>query len=148
MFNLFCVIILYINPSYTFASDSPLNDGFGVVIVTICMQQAADILLQSNESSKTWFFRAPEGSLYVLAGPARNSFDHGVVCPLEKRKRELSTKLQASLQQSQAPKTTKRKKRGKPERLGRESLNLRFGLHGNAASKQFFVGTEMPLLYT
>lgn len=134
-------------------ADSPLNDGFGVVIVTICVQRDAHILLQSSTSARAWSFHAPEGCLYVLAGPSRNACDHGVVCPLEPRSREPSSKKQQLLQTVTAKKQQdphqqrKRRRKGeeKVQRPGRESLNLRFALHGNVPSKAFFVGDEMPL---
>ena len=130
-------------------ADSPLNDGFGVVIVTICMQQTGNILLQSNESSRVWTFGAPEGSMYVLAGPARCCFDHGVLCPLQARRREHSMKLHDVSPQPPLLTGKKKKKRGgQPKRLGRESLNLRFAVHGNVPTKAFFVGDEMPLFYS
>ena len=121
-----------------FLTDSPLNDGFGVVIATVCIQKSANILLQSNESSRVWTFDAPQGCLYVLADASRNVFDHGVVCHFEKRR----TKVEPP----PSPKSTKRKrKKEKAERPGRESLNLRFAIHGNVPSKAFYVGDEMPL---
>jgi hypothetical protein len=123
-------------PAHT---DSPLNDGFGVVIVTICVHQSADILLLSNESPKSnWLFEAQEGEMYVLSGDSRNVFDHGVVCPLEKRKNRLSQIEEIS------PKKRKRKQAGP---VGRESLNLSFWVHGKNPGLPFFVGNEMPTFY-
>lgn len=124
-------------PAHT---DSPLNDGFGVVIVTICVHQSADILLLSNESTKSnWLFEAQEGELYVLSGDSRNVFDHGIICPLEKRKNK-----QLRREETSPKKQSKRKQAGP---IGRESLNLRFGLHGNKPDLPFFVGNEMPAFY-
>jgi hypothetical protein len=133
-----------------FELDSPLNDGFGVVIVTICIQKSGDILLLSNESSKTWVFNAPEGSLYVLSGPARSACDHGVVVPLERRRKRESSKWGSAHDHACPPPKVVQRRKSKTknvraERPGRESLNLRFALHGNVPSKQFFVGEEMPL---
>jgi hypothetical protein len=122
-------------------TDSPLNDGFGVVIVTICVHQFANILLSSNECSKSnWLFEAQEGELYVLSGDSRNVFDHGVICPLEKRKVKLIREDDRDSQR-----TPKRKrKRSQSGPVGRESLNLRFALHGNKPGLPFYVGEEMP----
>ena len=133
--DLFLVIV---NESF-YVTDSPLNDGFGVVIVTVCIQKSADILLQSNESSKVWSFDAPPGCLYVLADTVRNAFDHGVICHFEKRR----TKLVDA--PSTAKSTKRKRKQGKEERPGRESLNFRFAIHGNLPSKAFYIGDEMPL---
>lgn len=126
--------------------------------MTICIQKSADILLLSNESAKAWLFHAPEGSLYVLSSTARNACDHGVVCPLEKRRKSRGTgpssdaySWQETISTAPIIKVTgKRKNRKgvKQERPGRESLNLRFALHGNVATKPFFVGDEMPLFYS
>ena len=102
--------------------------------MTICIQDSADIMLQSNETSKVWTFNALEGSLYVLADTVRNGFDHGVICPFEKRHKT-----------AKADEPAKSKNRSKVRRPGRESLNFRFALHGNLPSKSFYVGDEMPL---
>lgn len=107
--------------------------------MTICLQKTADILLQNNEhASKPWMFTAEEGSMYILSGSVRNDFDHGVVCPLEKRNRNKTVS-------ESPPKACKKMKRSRENRRpGRESLNLRFSLHGNAPDKPFYVGDEMP----
>lgn len=129
--------------SHYVLADSPLNDGFGVVIVTICVQKSADILLLSHKSSKTWAFHAPEGSMYVLCGTARNECDHGVLCPLEKRRGTAEEAAKAA-----APKRRKGRGKRRAVRPGRESLNLRFALHGNVPSKPFCVTEEMPMLFS
>ena len=81
--------------------DTPRNDGFGVIIVTICMRGQGDIIIVDDGDrgeviSKKFKFNIKEGELYVLSGHARNKCLHGVLC------------------------------RGYGHR---ESLNLRFGLH-------------------
>ena len=98
------------------------GDGFGVVIVTICVHQNADILMLSNKSNKSWVFNVQEGETYVLSGDSRNICDHGVICPLEKRGRRAAG-------DENPPNKKTRKKRGGSENVGRESLNLRFGIH-------------------
>ena len=81
--------------------DTPRNDGFGVIIVTICMRGQGDIIIVDDGDrgeviSKKFKFNIKEGELYVLSGHARNKCLHGVLC----------------------------------QGYGhRESLNLRFGLH-------------------
>ena len=75
--------------------------------------------------------------MYVLSGDSRNVFDHGVVCPLERRK--------CLRKEEETPPKKRKKKQTGP--VGRESLNLRFGLHGNKPDLPFFVGTEMPAFY-
>ena len=57
--------------------DSPLHDGFGIVIVTVCVHQDGQILMLSNKSKKSWIFDVFEGDTYVLAGDSRNICDHG-----------------------------------------------------------------------
>lgn len=69
----------------------------------------------------------------MLSGDARNVCDHGVVCPLAKRREEGSPAAKRSRKSKQAYQAN-----------GRESLNLRFGLHGSRPGQQFFVGDEMP----
>jgi hypothetical protein len=86
-------------------------------------------------------FEAREGELYVLSGDSRNVFDHGVVCPLERRK------CLRKEEDEEAPPNKRKKKRKQTGPVGRESLNLRFGLHGNKPGLPFFVGTEMPAFY-
>ena len=81
--------------------DTPRNDGFGVVIVTVCMNGQGDIVIvddgdKGETISKKFKFNIKQGELYVLSGHARNKCLHGVIC----------------------------KGYG-----NRESLNLRFGLH-------------------
>ena len=123
--------------------DSPLNDGFGVVIVTVCVHQSAQILLLSNKSSKSWLIDVNEGDTYVLCSDARNAYDHGVICPLDKRR----TALRENRSDGQTgPQKKKKSKRGS-ENVGRESLNLRFGLHGSHPGTPFYVGDEMPLVF-
>ena len=117
--------------------DSPLNDGFGVVIVTICVHQDADIIMLSNRSNKSWVFNVQEGETYVLSGDSRNVCDHGVICPLQKRSRRSTT-------ETEPPKKKQRKRKGDPENVGRESLNLRFGIHGNKPGSTLYYLDEMP----
>ena len=117
---------------YAVHLDSPLHDGFGVVIVTVCVHQNAQIILIPSDDKaicKPYVFNASEGDVYVLSGAARNIFDHGVICENEKR----VTSQQSTL-------TKKRQKN-----IGRESLNFRFSLHGNKPGMPFFVGDEIPV---
>lgn len=81
--------------------DTPRNDGFGVVIVTICMKGQGDIVVvddgdRGETISKKFKFNIKQSELYVLSGHSRNKCLHGVLC------------------------------KGYGHR---ESLNLRFGLH-------------------
>ena len=117
--------------------DSPMNDGFGIVIVTICVHQNADILMLSNKSNKSWVFNVQEGQTYVLSGDSRNICDHGVICPLEKRGRRAAG-------DENPPNKKTRKKRGGSENVGRESLNLRFGIHGSKPGSVLYYLDEMP----
>lgn len=141
--------------------DYPLNDGFGVIIVTLSVKSDANILLlpdraACNEnhgasmtkpslttprrhrnkrrtasraccsfSTKPYFFEVKRGMVYVLAGPARNNCDHGVVCSL--------------------PATRFSTERMNDNR-DRESLNLRFGLHSAHKGQPFYVIDEMPII--
>lgn len=83
--------------------DQPLNDGFGVVIVTVAIRGESTILLVdegdtgSDAEPLAWNFRhlSSQRGVYVLSGDARNKCLHGVL----------------------------------GDQPGRESLNLRFGLH-------------------
>jgi len=170
--------------------DSPLHDGFGVVIVTVCVHQSANILMvnaaptntstgssdppssssSSSLSSKEkknkkdrkecWWFQANEGDLYVLSGAARNSFDHGVICPLEKRRKSRSLLLpgeeegeEDDQQQGKEGQRKRRRTGGKAKNrpltdpVGRESLNLRFGLHSSRPGQPFNAFEEMPLFF-
>jgi hypothetical protein len=117
--------------------DSPLNDGFGVIIVTICVYQSAQILLLSNENNKSYLFEGNEGDVYILSGKSRNDYDHGVICELEKRKKN-------KLIQSNEIKIKKPKNKNKYMNNGRESLNLRFSIHGNKPDLPYYVYDEMP----
>ena len=80
--------------------DTPRNEGFGVVIVTIGMKGNADIVIVDDgdvgQSQKSFRFHVNEGDMYILSGHARNKCLHGV----------LSRDCKF-----------------------RESLNLRFGIH-------------------
>jgi hypothetical protein len=79
--------------------DSPLHDGFGVVIVTVSISGDAEIVLLDDgddcEVSMSWSFQLREGEVYVISGNARNKCTHGVIAASPMR----------------------------------ESLNLRLGLH-------------------
>mmetsp|Transcript_17146 Transcript_17146/g.22260 ORF Transcript_17146/g.22260 Transcript_17146/m.22260 type:complete len:447 (+) Transcript_17146:130-1470(+) len=128
--------------------DYPLHDGFGVVIVTVCIEQDATILivphgqtslLSTSPSSSTTrrrsrprAFECKQGQAYVLAGNARNFCDHGVVCPLP------STRSKNIIPPNTNPIALSR---------GRESLNLRFGIHSNDPTDLFYAKREMPQLY-
>lgn len=67
--------------------DQPLNDGFGVVIVTLAMHHASTILLVdegdqgSGDPPRAWRFdlAAQRCEGYALAGDARNKCLHGVL---------------------------------------------------------------------
>ena len=161
--------------------DTPLHDGFGVVIVTVCVRQSARILLvpsaatgdtghttigknqvdiSSDTSGSTssgggggggtplisnynpYVFEADEGQMYVLSAAARNSFDHGVLCALQKRRAAvMSTTIGRGASGGEGGRGGGLM--GKDR--GRESLNLRFGLHGIKPGQPYFVGEEMPM---
>ena len=96
--------------------DSPLNDGIGVVIVTICIANEADIILSANDDHDHYHFHLKEGEFYVLSGPSRNTYSHGVLCA--------------------------------EKHFGRESLNIRFGLHSkDDPNDQFYLRNEMPMFF-
>lgn len=146
-------------------TDSPLNDGFGVVIVTVCVRHSAHILLLPNDSSSAapaprsatgYVFDAEEGDVYVLSGPARSDFDHGVLCPPDKEERRRGSARVAGDESLEAIAGSKRKTlcgtgggakelKDKDKDKGRESLNLRFGIHGVKPGEDYFLGDEMPL---
>lgn len=76
--------------------------------------------------------------MYVLSGQSRNNYDHGVICELEKRQKN-------KLIQSNEIKIKKPKKnKNKYINNGRESLNLRFAIHGNKPDLPYYVYDEMP----
>lgn len=103
--------------------DDPRHDGFGVVIVTVAVAQTGRVVIDTHDKpSKVYTFDANEGDLYVLSDAARNTCDHGVLCPPKSRRR--------------APKG--------PNDRGRESLNLRFALHGTKPNQPFFIHDECP----
>ena len=69
--------------------DEPLNDGFGVVIVTLAIRGAAKILLRSASSpAKERWFRLSSGQGYALSGDARNAWLHGVLAEDGSEERE------------------------------------------------------------
>jgi hypothetical protein len=123
-----------------------------VVIVTICVHQGAQILLLPSDdklrssNSKNYVFNAAEGDVYVLSGNARNIFDHGVVCEHQKRSVGARKIFGEDEETNKAiPKKKKKAKKGEPKNIGRESLNLRFCIHGNKQGMPFYVGDEMPI---
>ena len=60
--------------------DEPLNDGFGVIIVTVAIGGAAKILLRpNNRTTDEKWFRLEQGEAYALSGDARNAWLHGVL---------------------------------------------------------------------
>lgn len=107
--------------------DHPLNDGFGIVIVTLCISSSATVLILPNHQdahrAKPRAFDANEGEAYVLSAAARNACDHGIICHLA------PTRYKANTNKS-----------------SRESLNLRFGLHSAQPGHAFYAFDEMPLL--
>lgn len=125
--------------------DSPLHDGFGVVIVTVCVHQGAQILLLPSDDAlsngKPYVFDAAQGEVYVLSGASRNIFDHGVVCENERRTAATRTSYLPD-----KPVKKKRASKNDPKNIGRESLNLRFHIHGNKPGLPFYVGEEIPVL--
>ena len=79
--------------------DEPINDGFGIIIVTIAISGNAKILMKTRpwaENSMDGWFPLSQGEAYCLSGDARNLCLHGVLAEGDEE---------------------------------RESLNLRFGLH-------------------
>jgi hypothetical protein len=140
-------------------TDSPLNDGFGVVIATVCVHHSAQILLLPNDSPSAspaprsaagYVFEAGEGDMYVLSGRARNDFDHGVLCPPDKGERRRRSSARSTGDDSESVEAITGSKRklggsGGIKDKGRESLNLRFGIHGVKPEEPYFVGDEMPL---
>ena len=92
-------------------------------------------------NGKPYVFDASQGEVYVLSGASRNIFDHGVVCDNEKRT--------AATRKSYLPEEPVKKRRASkkdPKNIGRESLNLRFNIHGNKPGMPFYVGEEIPVL--
>lgn len=111
--------------------DHPLNDGFGVVIVTLCVAADANILIvPESQNTKPYWFHAKRKQAYILSGTARNQCDHGVVCPL--------ASTRSSHRHSDAERSTLQG--------GRQSLNLRFGLHSKHKGQPFYYLDEMPAL--
>ena len=75
-----------------------------------------------------------EGEVYILSGDARNVFDHGVICPLEKRQCRYNSILFHDTDQQKIGQNfqhiiqNKRKRKNnnfQSQNIGRESLNLR-----------------------
>ena len=60
--------------------DSPLNDGLGVVILTIGISNDADIVLSDENDKKYFHFHLNPGEFYILSGQSRNIYSHGVLC--------------------------------------------------------------------
>lgn len=89
--------------------DDPRKDGFGLIILTICMEGAGTILLRDFKGVKRGFaMKLGAGEAYMLSGNARDACAHGVLADEEG-----------------APSDENDHVRG----VERESLNLRFGLH-------------------
>jgi hypothetical protein len=94
--------------------DDPRKDGFGVVIITIGMKDAGEILFRDSKSLyRGVALRLKSGECYMLADRARDACSHGVLadyCPEidSSSREEANTNTPFS---------------------ERESLNLRFGLH-------------------
>lgn len=129
--------------------DSPLHDGFGVVIVTVCVHLGAQILLVPSDdlsrSSKSYVFETTEGDVYVLSDASRNIFDHGVICANERRSAANKCRFDYADTSCAQPLKRKRASKKDPKNIGRESLNLRFSIHGNKPGMPFYVGTEIPV---
>ena len=128
--------------------DSPLNDGFGVVIVTVCVHEGAQILLLPSDgtlsqNSKKYVFNAAEGDTYVLCGNARNAFDHGVLCERQKRFAAKNQNFGAFSDSEMVREKGNTKRKGTRKNVGRESLNLRFCVHGNKPGMPFYVNDEI-----
>ena len=103
--------------------DEPLNDGFGIVIVTLAIRGSAKILLRrggtsTEELSEEACFdlHATQRQGYALSGEVRNAWLHGVLAE----------------DGSEA----------------RESLNLRFGLHAAGADEEFSAADEVERHWT
>lgn len=74
--------------------DFPLNDGFGVLIVTIGIKGSGTIVLiddgddNDEDSAKSFCFPLKEGEAYILCGDSRNKCVHGVLCDDDDGQRE------------------------------------------------------------
>ena len=94
--------------------DEPMHDGFGVVIVTVAISGAANILIRSRPWDEArrddLHFPLSPGEAYALSADARNVCLHGVLSD---------------------------------EGVARESLNLRFGLHSAARGGPFSAWEEI-----
>jgi len=123
--------------------DQPRHDGFGVVILTVGLTGAGEIILvddgddtddnDNNETDKVvsaggpWAFPLLAGDMYVLSGPARNLCRHGVVMLTDsgnKTNRGITTKQRVNTSTTQ-----ERTPSDSTEEVDRVSLNLRFGVH-------------------
>ena len=88
--------------------DHPTKDGFGIIILTITIRGGgAFIMLETADQSKKGKFRLEDGQAYMLSDFARNACTHGVLAD-------------GTLNQDDS----------EEDKSFRESLNLRFGLHG------------------
>jgi len=106
--------------------DHPKKDGFGILILTIAIRGGgATIFVENNNQTQKGTFRLMEGQGYMLSGYVRNACTHGVLAD-DTCKPENKTTIEDNIENEKGGRL-----KGSP--IGgayRESLNLRFGLHG------------------
>ena len=108
--------------------DDPRKDGFGVVIITIGMKDAGEILFRDSKALyRGVAMRLKAGEAYMLADRARDACSHGVLADysaeIDSSSREEESQVKIRDVNTNAPFSE------------RESLNLRFGLHDLAPNK-------------
>ena len=79
--------LLHDNSHLPLHYDIPRRDGFGVVIATIVMAGAGQIIIVDGEDEppKSFSFAAEEGDIYLLSGHVRNVCLHGVFASCTER---------------------------------------------------------------
>lgn len=109
--------------------DHPLKDGFGIFIITLAIRGGgATVFLEDSSQTQKGCFRLHEGQGYMLSGFVRNACTHGVLAD-DSNVEEDSHNDDKSDSNSKSDSNGKNEVKGKSGAF-RESLNLRFGLHG------------------
>jgi hypothetical protein len=108
--------------------DDPRKDGFGVVIITIGMKDAGEILFRDSKALyRGVAMRLKAGEAYMLADRARDACSHGVLA-------DYSPEIDSSSREEESQAKIRDANTNTPFSV-RESLNLRFGLHDLAPNE-------------
>jgi hypothetical protein len=108
--------------------DDPRKDGFGVVIITLGMKDAGQILFRDSKALyRGVAMRLKAGEAYMLADRARDACSHGVLA-------DYSPEIDSSSREEESQ-VKIRDANTNTQFSERESLNLRFGLHDLARNE-------------